>query len=84
VTIDNKLTLFEHVINVCKAVYYHIRALRYVRKYVTEDVAKSFATSLNGALLGYCNAVFYGSSDKNIDKLQHVQNTSARVVKERS
>ena len=31
-----------------------------------------------------CNAVFYGTSRNNIDKLQRVQNTLARVVKQRS
>jgi len=30
--------------------------------------------------LDYCNAVLYGSSSMNIDKLQRVQNTLARVV----
>jgi len=30
--------------------------------------------------LDYCNAVLYGSSYMNIDKLQRVQNTLARVV----
>ena len=28
----------------------------------------------------YCNAVLYGTSSANIDKLQHLQNTLARVV----
>jgi len=36
------------------------------------------------ARLEYCNAVFYGTSCKTIDKLQLVQNTLARAVKERS
>jgi len=30
--------------------------------------------------LDYCNAVLYGSSSMNIDKLQRVQNTLARMV----
>jgi len=79
VTIDNKL---EHVNNVCKAAHCHVRALCHVKKYVSEDVAKSVATSLVSAGLDYCNALFYGTSGKNIDKLQRVQDTLARVVKE--
>jgi Reverse transcriptase (RNA-dependent DNA polymerase)/Endonuclease-reverse transcriptase len=84
VTIDSKLTLSDHVNNVCKAAHYHVRALRHVRKYVSEDIAKSIATSLVGARLDYCNAVLYGTSRNNIDKLQRVQNTLARIVKLRS
>ena len=83
VTIDNTLTLNEHVNNVCKAAHYHVRALRHVRKCVSEDIAKSMATSLVGARLDYCNAIFYDTSRNNIDKLQRVQNTLAGVVKER-
>jgi len=66
-TIDNNLTLIEHVNNVCKAAHYHVGALRHVRKYVSEDVAKSIDTLLVGARLDYCNAVFYSTSGKNID-----------------
>jgi len=68
---DNKLTLIEHVNHVCKAAHCYVRVLRHVRKYVSEDVIKS----LVGARLNYCNAVFYGTSGTNIDKLQRVQNT---------
>ena len=32
--------------------------------------------------LVYCNAVFYGTSRNNIDKLQRIQNTLARATKE--
>ena len=60
-----------------------LELLHHVRKCVSEDVAKSIATSLVGARLDYCNAIFYGTSRNNIDKLQRVQNTLARVVKER-
>jgi len=84
VTIGSKLPLIEKVNNVCKAALYHARALHHVRKYVSEDVTKSIATSLVDARLHYCNTVFYGTSCKNIDKLQRVQNTLARVVKERT
>src|SRR5258706_13791058 len=69
VTIDNKLTLNEHVNNVCKAAHYHVRALGHVRKYITENTAKTIASSLIGTRLDYCNAVLYETSRANIDKL---------------
>ena len=49
VTIDNALTLTEHGNSVCEAAHYHVRALRHVRKCVSEDITKSIATSLVGA-----------------------------------
>ena len=83
VTIDNTLTLTEHVNNMCKAAHYHVRALHHVRKCVSKDIAKLIATSLVSARLDYYNAIFYGTSRNNINKRQGVQNTLARVVKER-
>src|SRR5258706_100910 len=71
-TTDNKLTLNEHVNNVCKAAQYHVRALRHVRKYISENTAKTIASSLVGTRLDYCNAVLYGTARTNIDKLQRV------------
>ena len=73
VTIDNKLTFNEHVNCVCKAANYQVRALHYVRNYITEDTAKTIACSLVGSRLDYCNSVLYGTSRANIDKLQQVQ-----------
>jgi len=44
-------------------------------------INKSVSTLLVGARLDYCNAVVYGTSRNNMDKLQRVQNTLAHVVK---
>ena len=65
VTNDNKLTLSGHVNNVCKAAHYHVRALRHVRKCVSEVIAKSIATSLVGARVdkGCTEADFFASAE---------------------
>ena len=44
------------------------------------DVAKTVACSIAWSRLDYCNALLYGISDKNIQKLQRVQNNLARVA----
>ena len=49
--------------------------------YVTSGSA-FLKTSLIGARLDYCNAIFYGTSRNNINKRWRVQNTLVRVVKE--
>ena len=81
VTIDNTLSFDEHVANVCKAAHFHMRALRHIRKCIDDDTAKTIASSVIGARLDYCNLVLYGASNANIDKLQRVQNSLARIVK---
>jgi len=80
VTLDRQLTFDQHVANVCKACYFHTRALRHVRPSLPDDVAKIVACSIVGSRLDYCNSLFAGMSASNFDKLQRVQNTLARVV----
>ena len=83
VTLDRQLSFDQHVANVCKACYFHTRALRHVRPSLPDDVAKTVACSIVGSRLDYCNSLFAGMSASNFDKLQRVQNTQytlARVV----
>jgi len=47
----------DHWQHVCKAANYHVIAARHVRKCVSEDIAKSIATSLVGARLDYCTSL---------------------------
>jgi hypothetical protein len=80
VVIDNTLSFNARVNSVCKTANYHARALRHIRKSVTTDVALSIASTMVGARLDYCNAILYGTSKSNIQKLQRVQNSIARIV----
>jgi len=80
VTIDSSLSFNTHVNEVCKAVRHHARALRHVRKCISEDDATQMAVSIASARLDYCNSVLYKTSQSNISKLQRVQNSLARIV----
>ena len=40
VILDSQLPMDSHVTAVCKACYFHIRALRHIRRSIPEDVAK--------------------------------------------
>ena len=80
VTLDPTLSFDAHVSAVCKASHYHIRALRHIRRTLSTDIAKTVACAIVGSRLDYCNSLLYLVSNKNINKLQHAQNTAARVV----
>ena len=54
----------------CRLCYGHIRALRHVRASLPDDVARTVA----------CNSLHDGTSKSNLIKLQHIQNTLARVT----
>ena len=66
--LDSKMSFDKHVSEVCRASYFHIRALRRV------------ASAIVGSRLDYCNSLLAGTSAQNLSRLQLVQNTLARVV----
>jgi len=70
----------EHVDSVCKSSHFHLRALRHIQKHISADTAKTIACSMVDGRLDYCNSVLYGTSATNLNKLQRVQKSAARVV----
>jgi len=81
VTLDNHLSMDnKHVNEVSRACFYHLRALRHIRPVITASDANMVACSVVGSRLDYANAVLYGVSSKNIQRLQRIQNALARCV----
>jgi len=77
---DCHLSLDKHISSICKSAYYHIRSLRHIRSAITDDMAKSVASSLVCSRLDYVNSILFGTTRKNVNRLQCIQNTLARVV----
>ena len=80
VTIDSTMSFDIHVASICKTSFCHIRALRRIRKLLTISDIKTVATAVVSSLLDYCNSMLYGMTDCNINKLQRIQNSLARLV----
>ena len=54
--------------------------MRRIRHFLTPSVAKTIATSLIGGKVDYCNSILFNVTEKEISKLQGVQNCLAHVV----
>jgi hypothetical protein len=80
VTLDQSLTFDDHVQNVVRTSNFHIRALRHIRPMLDRGVANTIACSVVSTRLDYCNSLLYKTKVANIQKLQRVQNSLARVV----
>ena len=80
----NLCIVFDSALNyisgISRACYYHIRDMRRKRRFLTPSVSKTIATSLIGSKLNYCNSILVNVTEKEISKLQGVQNCLARVV----
>ena len=80
VTLDSTLSFDKHVTNVVRGCNYHLRALRHIRPVITTEVAKTIACSMVSSRLDYCNSLLCGTTAKNLQRLQTVQNDLARTV----
>jgi len=80
VTLDQNLSFDQHISNIVKSSNYNIRALRHIRPMLDKAVANTVACSIVSTRLDYCNSLLYGTSVHNVQRLQRVQNSLARVV----
>ena len=80
VTLDSQLSFDEHITTVVRACNYHVRALHHIRHLINQETANTISCSIVCSRLDYCNSVLYGVTENNIERLQRVQNSLARVV----
>ena len=77
---DPVLSMDSHVNTTCQSCYFHLRKIGQIRQYVSTAAAKSLVNSLVTSRIDYANALLYGVTGTLFDKLQRVQNLSARIV----
>ena len=75
---DNNLSLSNHINELCKIV---TRSIGRIRKYLSADSLKRLVNTLVTSRIYYTNSVLYGSTDYDLNKLQRLQNTAARLIK---
>ena len=78
VVFDSSLNFRKHISQTCRA--YHIRDLRRIQKCLSFQLAKQIAMALVSSKLNYCNSLFHNMPEKDIARLQRVQNCLASVV----
>ena len=80
VTLDDSLSMVEHVNHVAKSCYFQLHKISQIRKYLTENATADIVRSLVLSKLDYCNSILYGLPDHLIQRLQLVMNSAARLV----
>ena len=76
---DRNLNMKQHITNVCRLCYFQLRQLRVIRRTLPADVLKTLLHAFVSSRLDYCNSLFYGLPQCEIQKLQRVQNAAARL-----
>ena len=81
VVFDDKLSMEQQVSKTCQSAYLELRRSRIssIRHILKGDATKTLVTSLVLSYLDNCNSLLSGIPQQLIDKLQKVQNCSARL-----
>ena len=70
----------KHISQLRKACYFELRRIAQIRSYLSIESANRLVCSLITSKLDYCNSLFAGITDTQINKIQQVQNNAARLV----
>ena len=80
VIMDRHALMEEHITSVCKSARFHLYNIGRIRKYITREATEQLIHALITSKLDYCNALLYGLPNKQIHRLQRLQNIAARIV----
>ena len=84
VYIDKDLSMKCHISNLSRAIYFEIKRLKTMSRFVSESCLKTLATSFILSRLDYCNALFKNLNQYQIKSLQKLQNFASKVVLSKS
>ena len=79
--LDQELNMQSHVSSVCKTAYFHLRNIARIRKYLSEAATQSLIHAFITSRIDYGNSLLWGIPKLLQQRLQHVQNSAARLVK---
>ena len=80
VYLDQELKMKDHVSQIVKSSYIHIRKIRSIKKFLSKDSLKTLVQCFILTRLDYCNSLLFGISEDSLDRLQRVQNAAARLI----
>ena len=80
VTLDNQMTLDQHIVTTCKQIYMSIRKIKRIKCYLTDYALRTLIQQTVIVRLDYCNSLYNGLPMKTVRKLQLVQNSAARLI----
>ena len=80
VTLDSTLSFSEHLLNLTRSCYYHLRRLRAIRRSVSSAVFTTIVHAFVCCRIDYCNSLFAGLPKVRLSSLQSVLNSAARLI----
>ncbi len=80
VILDSNLSFENHISNVTKTAFFHLRNIAKLRNMLSVSDAEKLVHAFMTSRLDYCNALLGGCPASSKNKLQIVRNAAARVL----
>ena len=80
VLLDWKLNLKQHITSKCETAMLNIQCINNIRHLLTQEATEIVVLGTVMSHLDYCNNILVGLPDVDISKMQHIQNTAAKMV----
>ena len=77
---DSNLNLQEQIHSTCKSRFFHLFNIRRIRKYLSQESARTLVHAFIIGRIDYCNGLLFGLPSFNLLKLQRLQNAAARLI----
>ena len=80
VMLDGRLSLSQYISTLCKSCFFQLRQLRTVKRCMPKHSRETLVHAFVSSRLDYGNSLLYGIGEGQLDRLQRVQNSAARLV----
>ena len=77
---DSNLSFKNHITYISQSVRFQLRNLGFIRKYLTKFAAEQLIHALISARLDFCNSLFCNLPQKELIRMQRLQNCAARLL----
>ncbi len=81
VIFDQHQNMESQVKNICKTGYFHIKNIASLRNSLNEECTTTLVNAFVTSTLDNCNSLLYKINKEHLNKLQILQNSSARLTK---
>ena len=80
VVFDRHMSMSNHITSLCKSINWQIRNINRIRRFIDFETCANTVRALILSRLDYCNLLFNHITQKDLTRLQKLQNKCARLI----
>ena len=77
---DTVMSMDKQISNICKCSFYHLRNIAKISKFISSRHCETLIHAFVTSKVDHCNILLSGLTQKQVRKLQYVQNSAARLL----